>query len=168
MELTAWRPDFLDEPAFDCEMNVFVRDVEAEAAVIDLAFDSFQPRNDFARLGRTQKAYARKHPRMCNRAANIVTIEPAVERKRGAERFDLGQSRALESSANEVLRRTSVWCRPHGRFRPPARTPITTRLHSGRRAGRNGASLGTKPVFTRGEASAASCRSNFVRHRSAR
>src|SRR5713226_936158 len=117
MELSAGRPDFLDEPAFDCEMNVFVRDVEAEAAVVDLAFDSFQPPNDFARLGGTEETHARKHPRMCNRAANIVTIEPAVERKRGAERLDLGQSRALETSANEVLRRTSVWCRPYGRFR---------------------------------------------------
>ncbi len=72
MELTAWRPDFLDEPAFDCEMNVFVRNVEAEAAVVDLACDSFQPRNDFARLGSTQKTHARKHPRMCN------AIEPRI------------------------------------------------------------------------------------------
>src|SRR5229473_2816371 len=124
MELTAGLADFLDEPALDCEMNVFVRDVEAEAAVVDLAFDSFQSRNDFARLRSTQKTHARKHPRMCNRAANVVAIEPAVERKRGAERLDLGQSRALESSADEVLRRTNVWCRPRGRFPPPARTLI--------------------------------------------
>src|SRR5258708_22726945 len=101
-------------------MNVFVRDVEAEAAVADLAFDSFQPRNDLAHLGSTQKTHARKHPRMCNRAAYIVAIEPAVEGKRGAERLDLGQSRALETSADEILRRTSGVSRPHGGLRPPA------------------------------------------------
>src|ERR1700730_5797655 len=183
MELTGGRADFLDEPAFDREMNIFVRDVEAEAATADLAFDSFQSRNDFAHLGSGQETHARKHPRMCDRAANIVAIEPAIEGERGAERLDLGQSRALETSADEILRRTNAWRRPPGRFGRPAPTVITTLLHSGRGAGKNGALLGTKPVFTRGEAqaessrffeqhptsaSAASCRSNFVRHRSAR
>jgi hypothetical protein len=62
-------------------MNVLVCDIELEVPGGDFAFDSAQPGNDFTRFLRVDKPDLCEHVRVSDRAKDIVTIKPPIERQ---------------------------------------------------------------------------------------
>ena len=102
MQLAPGRADPLGQAALDRQMDVLVGKLEAEAAGSDLALDRAQAGDDFGGLGAPQQARPRKHPRMRDRAADVMAVEAAIERQRGGEGFDLGQTRARKAAANQA------------------------------------------------------------------
>src|SRR5262245_37887166 len=102
MQLAPRLSDPLGQAALDREMDILVGEIESEAPGGDFALDGLEAGDDPRRLGSAQQAPAREHPRMCNRAANIVTIEPAVERQRSGIGLDLGQARTREAPADKT------------------------------------------------------------------
>src|ERR1700722_11410630 len=106
MQFAAGCPDLFRQPPFDGEMDIFVRKVKAKPSIGDFPGDVVESRRNFLGFGRRNQTDLREHPRMGDRTLNIVAKEPAVERQRGGEGLDFGQSRNLEAPANEIFRWT--------------------------------------------------------------
>lgn len=103
MQFAPGRADPLGQAALDRKMDVFVGKLETEAAGIDLALDRAQSGDDFGGLGAPHQAGSRKHPRMRDRSPDVMAVQPPIERQRGGEGFDLGQTRARKAAANQAL-----------------------------------------------------------------
>src|SRR5580700_4922023 len=92
-----------DQPALDCEVDIFVGNIELEAPVRNFAFDTLESADDRPQLARLEQSDLRKHLRMRNRSANIVQKKPPVEWQRRRECFDLGKAAARKSSTDETF-----------------------------------------------------------------
>ena len=103
MQLAPGLANQRDQPALDREMDVFIGNVEFEDAALDLIFDTLESADDRTHFAGLEQADLREHLRMRDRSANIVPKKPPVERQRRGECFDLGQTAARKSSANEIL-----------------------------------------------------------------
>ena len=92
-----------DQPSLDCEMDVFVGDVELETSLRDLIFDPLEAANDLAQLARLEQSDLREHLRVRDRSANVMAKKAAVEGQRRGERFDLGEAAARKSSPDKIF-----------------------------------------------------------------
>ena len=104
VQFGAGRTGDLDQPTLNCQMNIFVGQIETEAAGFDLAFDLLQSLDDPIGVGIADQAGLRQHAPMGNRAPNVVPEQAAVKRQRSGERLHLGQTGGFKSAADQIAR----------------------------------------------------------------
>src|SRR5260370_3083602 len=93
-----------NQSAWDCEMNILGRDIELEASGCDFGLDLLESFDNRAQLSCLYQADLREHLRVCDRAADIVTVEPSIEGQRRGEGLDLGQASIRKASADQTRR----------------------------------------------------------------
>jgi len=70
-----------DQPALDREMNILIGDIELKVTARYVIFNTLEAFCDRAQLSRFEQTDLREHLRVRNRAADIMPIEPSIERQ---------------------------------------------------------------------------------------
>jgi hypothetical protein len=79
VQLAAHRTDPFDKPGLDIHVDVFQRHRKFEIAPFDVGQDTFQAADDGLRLGLSDNALFRQHPRMGDGAPDVVAVETLIE-----------------------------------------------------------------------------------------
>ncbi len=79
VQFGAGRPDPFSQRCLDVHMHVFQRLVPDELVRSDLVFDLAQTARDHLKFIGGENPDASKSRGMCDRSADVVTIEPAIE-----------------------------------------------------------------------------------------
>ncbi len=82
MKLGAGGADLLGQPPFDRKMDILVGQHEVEPPGADFGFDLAEPPDDSFRFSAADQPDLREHPRMRDRAPDVVAIQAPIERKR--------------------------------------------------------------------------------------
>ena len=100
------RADLLGQAALDREMDILVgKRRSGSGRNRSRARSRASPATILRGLGAPQQAEFAQHPRMRDRTADVMAIEPAIERQRGGEGFDLGQARRAQSGRESGRRK---------------------------------------------------------------
>ena len=114
--------DAFGEGGLDVEVDVLAILAELEAPGLDLRLDRAQALDDRVAVGVLDDALLREHPRVGDRAGDVLAVEPPVEADRCAVGLDERVGRRAEASAPELAGPLlSVLVRHRSRLAPRAR-----------------------------------------------